>query len=157
MQTQDKHFFNEELNRSHLTNAFNSRVGSSPPLYAAGTLRVGFLGHKCVFEGLVKGARGVWDEDDETRALRYFFDFFFFLFISPFYFFGGVDIRWLFLVLLTRSSFCNPILRLSIPRLPIFSEAPARTRTIGIDRRRRVVPFSTRVWTAMAQELDQDV
>jgi hypothetical protein len=64
MQIQDKDFFNEELNevdRSYLTNAFNSRVGSNPRLHAAGILRVDFLGDKCVFEGLVRGARGVWE------------------------------------------------------------------------------------------------
>ncbi|KIM34906.1 hypothetical protein M413DRAFT_380614 [Hebeloma cylindrosporum] len=61
---QDNHFFNEELNevdRSHLTFAFQDRVGDNPVLRAAGIFRVDFLGDKCVFEGLVRGQRGVWE------------------------------------------------------------------------------------------------
>ena len=65
---QDKDFFNEELNetdRSHLTEAFNARVGGSPRQRAAGVLRVDSFATN-VFEGLVRSARGVW----EMKATR---------------------------------------------------------------------------------------
>jgi len=61
---QDKHFFNEELNeldRAFLTSAFESRVANNPTLRGRGVLRLDFLGDKYAFEGLVRGARGVWE------------------------------------------------------------------------------------------------
>ncbi|KIM49913.1 hypothetical protein M413DRAFT_15656 [Hebeloma cylindrosporum] len=61
---QDHHFFTEELNemdRSRLTHAFQRRVGDDLSLHEAGILRIDFLGDKCVFEGLVRGTRGMWE------------------------------------------------------------------------------------------------
>jgi hypothetical protein len=63
-QIQDKHFYNEDLNevdRTQLAFTFNSRVVGNQMLHAGGILKVDFLGDKCVFEGLVRGPRGIWE------------------------------------------------------------------------------------------------
>ena len=59
---QDKHFYNENLNevdRSLLTFTFNSWVAGNRILLARRILKVDFLGDKCVFEVLLRGARGI--------------------------------------------------------------------------------------------------
>ena len=59
-QIQDKRFYNEDLNevdRTHLTFAFHSRVVGNRMLHARGILKVDFLGDMCVFKRLVRGER----------------------------------------------------------------------------------------------------
>ncbi|KAF8888724.1 hypothetical protein CPB84DRAFT_1733144 [Gymnopilus junonius] len=59
-----RHFWNEELGeqeRAALTKTFQERVKGAPELVQRGVLQVDFLGEKCVFEGLVRGQKGVWE------------------------------------------------------------------------------------------------
>lgn len=56
------HFWNKELGdegRRKITRAFEMRCRERPELMPQGVLRVDFLGESCVFQGLVRGAKGM--------------------------------------------------------------------------------------------------
>lgn len=59
-----RHFWNEDLtaaDRARITTAFQVRCRDRPDLIPQGVLRVDFLGERCVFQGLVRGAKGMWE------------------------------------------------------------------------------------------------
>ncbi|KAF9477290.1 hypothetical protein BDN70DRAFT_934364 [Pholiota conissans] len=59
-----RHFWNESLSagdRAAITAAFQLRCRGREALIPRGVLQVDFLGDKCLFQGLVRGAHGMWE------------------------------------------------------------------------------------------------
>ncbi|KAF8148081.1 hypothetical protein B0H34DRAFT_738223 [Crassisporium funariophilum] len=59
-----RHYWNEELGdseRAGISSAFQERCRGDPGMVSLGVMQVDFLGKKCVFEGLVRGAKGLWE------------------------------------------------------------------------------------------------
>lgn len=59
-----RHYYNEDLtsgDRSELTKAFQERCRGDLEVMGRGIVQIDFLGRKTVFEGLVRGAKGMWE------------------------------------------------------------------------------------------------
>ncbi|KAF9522182.1 hypothetical protein CPB83DRAFT_139071 [Crepidotus variabilis] len=59
-----RHFYNEDLSdieRTEITRAFQNRCRTDPALISRGVLQLDFLGKRVVFEGIVRGPRGLWE------------------------------------------------------------------------------------------------